>query len=146
MLSAPRRMAVRSVPLARPLRMLRIQANGVCVELEWSDGSLAPLVPLAAPSEPGETPASGQEALVAPTVGVFYRAPQPGAEPFVTEGAIVLPGQQVAIIEAMKLMIPVEADRGGRIMTSLVSDGQSVEYGQPLFTLEPDAMTAAHAE
>jgi acetyl-CoA carboxylase biotin carboxyl carrier protein len=70
---------------------------------------------------------------------VFYRAPQPGAPAFVSEGDLVAPGQQVAIIEAMKLMIPVEADRVGRISAVLVSDGQPVEYGQPLFALELEA-------
>jgi len=72
-------------------------------------------------------------------VGVFYRAPQPGAAPFVTEGDYITLGQQVAIIEAMKLMIPVEADRTGRITSVLVPDGESVEYGQPLFAVDQDS-------
>jgi acetyl-CoA carboxylase biotin carboxyl carrier protein len=143
----------------RPPRTLRIRAGDVCVELEWPDGSPAPLAlvqqaivghpqppPHPAPSAAKEMSADSQEALVAPMVGVFYSALEPGDEPFVTEGTIVTPGQQVAIVEAMKLMIPVEADRAGRIVAVLVADGQSVEYGQPLFTLEPDEITGAHAE
>jgi acetyl-CoA carboxylase biotin carboxyl carrier protein len=143
----------------RPPRRLRIQAGDACVELEWPDPVPAPAPPAAArqvqeghPPPPPKAappvaviipdigiPDIGEEALVAPMVGVLYRSPQPGAPPFASEGDVVVPGQQVAIIEAMKLMIPVEADRGGRITAVLVSDQQSVEYGQPLFTLVPDA-------
>ncbi|MEX5634287.1 acetyl-CoA carboxylase biotin carboxyl carrier protein [Parafrankia sp. FMc2] len=72
------------------------------------------------------------------TVGVFYHAPEPGADPFVRAGDTVVPGQQVGIIEAMKLMIPVEAERGGRVREILVADATPVEYGQPLLTLDVD--------
>ncbi|WP_018636950.1 acetyl-CoA carboxylase biotin carboxyl carrier protein [Parafrankia elaeagni] len=72
------------------------------------------------------------------TVGVFYHAPEPGADPFVRAGDTVVPGQQVGIIEAMKLMIPVEAERGGRVREILVADASPVEYGQPLLTLDVD--------
>jgi acetyl-CoA carboxylase biotin carboxyl carrier protein len=68
---------------------------------------------------------------------VFYRSPSPGAAAFVKEGDQVVPGQQVAIIEAMKLMLPVEADKPGRVVEVLVKDGASVEFGQPLFRLAP---------
>ena len=70
--------------------------------------------------------------LCAGTVGTFYRAPEPGAAPFVAEGDRVESGQQVAVIEAMKLMIPVEADRAGVVVEFLVADRAPVEYGQPL--------------
>jgi acetyl-CoA carboxylase biotin carboxyl carrier protein len=73
--------------------------------------------------------------LCAGTVGTFYRAPEPGAAPFVAEGDTVRPGQQVAIIEAMKLMIPVEAERAGVVIEFLVADRAPVEYGQPLMLL-----------
>ncbi|MFI1914025.1 acetyl-CoA carboxylase biotin carboxyl carrier protein [Nocardia sp. NPDC020380] len=74
--------------------------------------------------------------LTAETVGVFYRASEPGAAPFVTEGDPVRSGQQVAIVEAMKLMIPVTASREGVIAEFLVQDGESVEHGQPLIVFE----------
>jgi acetyl-CoA carboxylase biotin carboxyl carrier protein len=74
--------------------------------------------------------------LSAPAVGVFYRAPEPGAEPFVAEGDTVSAGQQVAIVEAMKLMIPVEADQPGRIAKVLKDNGEPVEYGERLFLLD----------
>ncbi|MGR7000449.1 acetyl-CoA carboxylase biotin carboxyl carrier protein [Yinghuangia aomiensis] len=75
----------------------------------------------------------------APTVGVFYHAPEPGAAPFVRVGDVVAPGRQVGIVEVMKLMIPVEAERAGRITGVLVGNGDQVEYGDPLFSLEPVA-------
>lgn len=70
------------------------------------------------------------------TVGVFYRAAEPSAQPFVCEGDPVRAGQQVGIVEAMKLMIPVEAEREGRVVEFLVADGTAVEHGQPLILLE----------
>jgi acetyl-CoA carboxylase biotin carboxyl carrier protein len=73
--------------------------------------------------------------LCAGTVGTFYRAPEPGAAPFVAEGDTVRAGQQVAIIEAMKLMIPVEAEQAGVVVEFLVADRAPVEYGQPLIRL-----------
>ncbi len=73
--------------------------------------------------------------LRAGTVGVFYRAPEPGAKPFVAEGDSIVRGQQVAIIEAMKLMIPVEADVSGRVVELFVTDGTSVEHGEPLMAV-----------
>jgi acetyl-CoA carboxylase biotin carboxyl carrier protein len=74
--------------------------------------------------------------VVAPCVGTFYRAPEPGAAPFVADGDVVQPGQQVGIIEAMKLMMPVAADRAGRVR-GVLDDGVAVEYGAVLVTLVP---------
>ena len=73
----------------------------------------------------------------APMVGVFYRAPQPGAPPFVEEGDTVAPGQTLCILEAMKLMNEVKAEIEGIVRAILVENAQPVEYGQPLFELEP---------
>jgi|HubBroStandDraft_1064217.scaffolds.fasta_scaffold02909_2 acetyl-CoA carboxylase biotin carboxyl carrier protein len=156
-LAAVRRIAAEVLLDApRPPRALRLRAGDVCLELEWPEpGSGSPAAsspvasspaadrleaaaagpdPAATDAEPG--PRRGEAQVCAPAVGLFYRAPQPGSAPFVTEGDQVTPGQQVAIIEVMKLMIPVEADRAGQITAALVPDGQSVEYGQPLFTLD----------
>jgi acetyl-CoA carboxylase biotin carboxyl carrier protein len=70
-------------------------------------------------------------------VGTFYRAPQPGAPPFVEEGDAVAPGQTLCILEAMKLMNEVKADIEGIVRAIHVQNGQPVEFGQPLFDLEP---------
>jgi acetyl-CoA carboxylase biotin carboxyl carrier protein len=89
----------------------------------------------AAPPPVAET-ATG-EYVTAHMVGVFYRAAQPGDGPFADLGDVLELGQQVGIIEAMKLMIPVEADVAGRVVEVLVSDGAAVEYGDRLFAVEP---------
>jgi acetyl-CoA carboxylase biotin carboxyl carrier protein len=70
-------------------------------------------------------------------VGTFYRAPQPGAPPFVEEGATVAVGQTLCILEAMKLMNEIKADVDGIVRTIHVENGQAVEFGQVLFEIEP---------
>jgi acetyl-CoA carboxylase biotin carboxyl carrier protein len=75
--------------------------------------------------------------IEAPMVGTFYRASSPTAEPYVREGDVVKEGQIICIIEAMKLMNEIETRAGGRIAKILVDNGQTVEYGQPLFLIEP---------
>jgi oxaloacetate decarboxylase alpha subunit len=75
--------------------------------------------------------------IEAPMVGTFYRAPQPGAPPFVEEGDAVAPGQTLCILEAMKLMNEVKAEIEGIVRAIHVQNGQPVEFGQPLFDLEP---------
>ncbi|WP_206951113.1 acetyl-CoA carboxylase biotin carboxyl carrier protein [Trinickia acidisoli] len=70
-----------------------------------------------------------------PMVGTFYRSPSPGAEPFVQVGDSVKEGQTLCIIEAMKLLNEIEADKAGVVKEILIENGQAVEYGQPLFVL-----------
>ncbi|MGH7317068.1 MAG: acetyl-CoA carboxylase biotin carboxyl carrier protein [Candidatus Rokuibacteriota bacterium] len=73
----------------------------------------------------------------APMVGTFYRAPKPDAPPFVAEGDMVKEGQVLCIVEAMKLMNEIESRVAGRIVKVVVENGQPVEFGQPLFLMEP---------
>jgi acetyl-CoA carboxylase biotin carboxyl carrier protein len=73
--------------------------------------------------------------VTSPMVGSFYRAPSPGAEPFVQVGDTVKEGQTICIIEAMKLLNEIEADKSGVVKEILVENGQAVEYGQPLFVI-----------
>ena len=73
----------------------------------------------------------------APMVGTFYRAPKPDAPPFVAEGDVVNEGQVLCIVEAMKLMNEIESKVAGRIVKVVVENGQPVEFGQPLFLVEP---------
>jgi len=75
--------------------------------------------------------------IESPMVGTFYRASSPTAEPYVREDDLVKEGQILCIIEAMKLMNEIETRAGGRISKILVENGQAVEYGQPLFLIEP---------
>ncbi len=74
-------------------------------------------------------------AVKAPMVGTFYRAPNPGASPFVEVGQAVKEGEPLCIIEAMKLLNEIEADKSGVIKEILVENGEPVEYGQPLFVI-----------
>jgi acetyl-CoA carboxylase biotin carboxyl carrier protein len=73
----------------------------------------------------------------APMVGTFYRAPSPEASPYVREGDAIKEGQVLCIIEAMKLMNEIESKVAGRVIRILAENGQPVEYGQPLFLIEP---------
>ena len=73
----------------------------------------------------------------APMVGTFYRAPKPDAPPFVAEGDVVKEGQVICIVEAMKLMNEIESKVAGRIAKVVVENGQPVEFGQPLFLVDP---------
>jgi acetyl-CoA carboxylase biotin carboxyl carrier protein len=73
----------------------------------------------------------------APMVGTFYRAPSPEADPYVREGDAIKESQVLCIIEAMKLMNEIESKVAGRVIRILAENGQPVEYGQPLFLVEP---------
>ena len=93
-------------------------------------------VPAPAPeSESGDCP--GCVEITAPIVGTFYRKPAPDAEPFVNVGDRIEKGQVVCIIEAMKLFNEIESEVSGVVRKILVEDGEPVEYGQPLFLVEP---------
>ncbi|MDY4161984.1 MAG: acetyl-CoA carboxylase biotin carboxyl carrier protein [Sutterella sp.] len=94
-------------------------------------------VPAAEPAKaPAQPAAPAGTPLNSPMVGTFYRAPSPGAEPFVKVGDTVKKGQVVCIIEAMKLLNEVEADADGVVREVCVENGQPVEFGQALFILE----------
>ncbi|MDM9560475.1 MULTISPECIES: acetyl-CoA carboxylase biotin carboxyl carrier protein [Bordetella] len=90
----------------------------------------------AAPAPAAEAaPAIQGHVVKAPMVGTFYRAPNPGAAPFVDVGQSVKEGDPLCIIEAMKLLNEIEADKAGVIKEILVENGEPVEYGQPLFVI-----------
>lgn len=92
--------------------------------------------PAAAPPAPPAEPAEPEgHVMKAPMVGSFYRSPSPDAKPFVEVGQSVNAGDTLCIIEAMKLLNEIEADKGGVIKSILVENGQAVEYGQPLFII-----------
>ena len=97
-------------------------------------------VPVPAPEvAPAPAPTAPQQTgtpLTSPMVGTFYRAPSPGADPFVKVGDTVNKGQVVCIIEAMKLLNEVEADMDGTVKEVCVENGQPVEFGQSLFIIE----------
>jgi acetyl-CoA carboxylase biotin carboxyl carrier protein len=133
----------------RPNRV-HLQVGDAHVALEWPEATPSPAgtVPAAAAVPEGDATGTadggsgdGEDArgvqVCAPVVGVFYQAPRPGDPPFVAVGDDVTAGQQVGIVEAMKVMVPVEAPAAGRVVEILVPDGTSVEFGQPLLVLQP---------
>ena len=82
-------------------------------------------------------PVEDEFELKAPMVGTFYRAPTPGAPPFVEVGSVVQPDDVVCIIEVMKLMNSIRAGQRGRVVEILAGNAQLVEYGQPLIVIQP---------
>jgi acetyl-CoA carboxylase biotin carboxyl carrier protein len=92
-----------------------------------------PAVPIPVTKEKGEE--SGLHIVKSPIVGTFYESPSPGSPPFVRPGETVEAGSVLCIVEAMKLMNEIESDVAGELVKQLVSNGQPVEYGQPLFAI-----------
>ncbi len=92
--------------------------------------------PAAAPAAPVPPPSNLIE-IKSPMVGTYYRAPEPGAEPYVKVGSRVSGGQTLCIIEAMKIMNEIESEVAGTVREILVDDAQPVEFGQVLFRVEP---------
>ncbi|WKD49426.1 acetyl-CoA carboxylase biotin carboxyl carrier protein [Microbulbifer spongiae] len=91
--------------------------------------------PSAAASEQESKPEISGHAVKSPMVGTYYAAPSPGAEPFVRVGQQVKVGDVICIVEAMKMMNQIEADKAGTIGAILLEDGQPVEFDQPLVTI-----------
>jgi acetyl-CoA carboxylase biotin carboxyl carrier protein len=86
-----------------------------------------------------EEPVSDLTDIKSPMVGTFYAQPEPGAEPYVRVGGRITPGQTLCIIEAMKIMNPIDSEVAGVIRKRLVEDGQPVEFGQVLFRVDSNA-------
>jgi acetyl-CoA carboxylase biotin carboxyl carrier protein len=96
----------------------------------------APSAPAVAPQVAVPHPKSNEHVVTAPMVGTFYSAPSSAAKAFVELGDEVKPGQVLCIIEAMKMMNQIEADKGGRVTSIMAKSGDPVEFGQPLFVIE----------
>jgi acetyl-CoA carboxylase biotin carboxyl carrier protein len=132
--------------VAHGLAELEIESAGLRVRVVrgYPQASPAPHS-VAAPAGLSQPEAAGQAVelapgtmtIDAPMVGTFYRATSPEAAPFVSEGDTVKEGQTLCIIEAMKLMNEIESKIAGRVVKVLVENAQPVEFGQPLFLVEP---------
>ncbi len=120
-----------------------VEAGDTRIEIERGIAPGAPHVAVAASMMAEESVAApeedGRHPIKAPLVGTFYRAPQPGADPFVKVGDVVEAGQTVAIVEAMKLMNQVQSDVKGVVSEIVVEDGQWVEFEQTMILLEVDS-------
>jgi acetyl-CoA carboxylase biotin carboxyl carrier protein len=97
-----------------------------------SSGPSQPEVPLQVEKIPSKT-----VEIRAPMVGTFYRAPSPESPPYVETGQVIEPGQVICIIEAMKLMNEIKSEIKGKILEILVDNTEPVEFGQPMFLIEP---------
>ncbi|WP_269631720.1 acetyl-CoA carboxylase biotin carboxyl carrier protein [Pelomonas sp. BJYL3] len=96
----------------------------------------AAAAPAAAAAAPAAAPVETGHVVKSPMVGTFYRASGPNAKAFVEVGQQVKEGQAICIIEAMKIMNEIDADKSGTVTKILVENGQPVEFGQPLFIIE----------
>lgn len=110
---------------------LRLRKPGTAVAM-----AAAPVAAPQAAAAPAAPANSDANTFKSPMVGTFYRAGSPDAAPFVKEGDTVAAGQPLAIIEAMKTMNQIEADRAGTVTKVLVQNAQAVEFGQPLFIIQ----------
>ena len=140
------------------LAEFELEREGVTLRLrkntgsQWAGGAMPPMnfvpAPAAAPHPAAMPPPPAAPVLEAaedvevaivksPIVGTFYRAPEPGAKPFVEPGQMVKKGQVLCIIEAMKLMNEITAECDGELVKAYVENGQAVQYGERLFALRP---------
>ncbi len=122
---------VKSLPPAPQPMMMAPQVHTVAAA-----PAAAPAAPAQAAAAPAPAaPAAQGHVVKAPMVGTFYRSPNPGASPFIELGQSVKEGDPLCIIEAMKLLNEIEAEKSGVIKEILVENGEPVEYGQPLFVI-----------
>ncbi len=126
-------------PPAGELRYVHVPAvaahPAAAVEHHAPAAPAGPASPAGAGAATAKAEEEGLHPVRSPIVGTFYEAPSPGSPPFVKGGDAVVAGQVLCIIEAMKLMNEIESDVAGEIVKKYVSNGQPVEYGQPLFAV-----------
>jgi len=127
---------VKSDPAAAHLASYAAHAAGMPVAPVLAMAAAPAAAGAAAASAPAEPPAETGHVVKSPMVGTFYRAASPGAKPFAEVGASIKEGEPICIIEAMKIMNEIEADKSGTITRILCENGQAVEFGQPLFVIE----------
>ena len=125
------------------VRISRMPTGGIVTHVQPMMQAPAVAAPVAAPAAAaaGAAPAApvrraSEHVVAAPMVGTFYGAPSPGAKPFVEIGSEVKEGQVLCIIEAMKMMNQIESDKAGKITAIMATNGDPVEFGQPLFVIE----------
>jgi acetyl-CoA carboxylase biotin carboxyl carrier protein len=119
-----------------------VKSGGTPVVMQQPMVAMAPAAAAAPAVAAAPAPAPEAEAAPAghnvksPMVGTFYRSASPGAKPFAEVGSQVKEGETICIIEAMKILNEIEADKSGTVTRILCENGQAVEYGQPLFVIE----------
>lgn len=125
------------------IKHLNLEFDGLKLTIETHQKELVQRVEVSQRERPAEPPMLTEElpkenlhVIKSPLVGTFYRSPSPGAPPFVEVGDMVSPGQVLCIIEALKVMNEIESDVRGKVVKILVENGETVEYGQPLFLID----------
>jgi acetyl-CoA carboxylase biotin carboxyl carrier protein len=124
---------------------LQIERDGAKLKIKRerfvSSFEITPPAKQAVPAEVKEEPEETQKlaTITSPIVGIFHRSPAPETPPFVEAGSTVKKGQVLCIVEAMKLMNEIESDVDGIVTKILVENGQPIEYGEPLFLIEPSS-------
>lgn len=113
---------------------IRVARQGVPAMMAHHPMPAAAAHPVAQPAVVDETSHPGT--VTSPMVGVSYMSPEPGAAKFIEVGGMVSEGQTLMLIEAMKTFNPIRAPRGGKVIRILVTDGQPVEFGEPLVIVE----------
>lgn len=120
---------VKSAPAAAVAQVVAAPVVAAPAVQAVAEAAAPTAVPVAAPAAVGHT-------VKSPMVGTFYRASSPGAKPFAEIGQTIKEGETICIVEAMKILNEIEADKSGTITQILVENGQAVEYGQPMFVIE----------
>ncbi|MBC7135022.1 acetyl-CoA carboxylase biotin carboxyl carrier protein [Oceanibaculum nanhaiense] len=115
---------------------IRVAKPGAPMTSVMAAPALAASAPVAASPAPAAPAGDLPGTVPSPMVGTAYLTPEPGAEPFVRQGDVVRKGQTIAIVEAMKVMNPIPAPRDGTVTKIMISNGQPVEFGEPLMVLE----------
>lgn len=118
---------------------IRVARQGMPMAVHHMPGAAPAVVaapPVAQPAAVADDDAGHPGAVTSPMVGVAYLSPEPGAAKFIDVGASVSEGQTLMLIEAMKTFNPIRAPRGGKVTRILVTDGQPVEFGEPLVIIE----------
>ena len=120
------------------LNELEIEEEGKRIKLKKDSGAHNVAIPVPeAASAAKEAKKDSTLDIASPMVGTFYRAPSPGAKPYVEVGDTIKPGDVVCIVEAMKLMNEIKAESSGKIVQISVENGEPVEFGQALFEIDP---------
>ncbi|MGH7255129.1 MAG: acetyl-CoA carboxylase biotin carboxyl carrier protein [Nitrospirales bacterium] len=119
------------------IRLRRDAAPAPAPAVTWETSSPGQDLPAQGLPSSSAPDAAGLVTVRSPIVGTFYRSPGPDADPYIEEGDLVKKGQVLCIVEAMKLMNEIEAEVDGRVVKILAESAKPVEYGQPLFLIEP---------
>jgi acetyl-CoA carboxylase biotin carboxyl carrier protein len=117
------------------IRLRKGGAPPVVVPIAAAPAAAAPPQAVPAAPDPEKDAEANLVKITSPMVGTFYRAASPDAEPFINEGDHVTPEQVICIIEAMKVMNEIKAEREGDVVSILIENGESVEFGQPMVTI-----------